>query len=102
MVHAVLEVDAVLFDGERVGKGQQLDGLQNVGDFFGQAGGDICLSCGTEFSESIYCDECGEPMPADITQIAISDFDPDDYKKLCPECASKFASSDEYIDYTLN
>lgn len=61
-----------------------------------------CLSCGTEFSESIYCDECGEPMPADITQIAISDFDPDDYKKLCPECASKFASSDEYIDYTLN
>ena len=61
-----------------------------------------CLSCGTEFSESIYCDECGEPMPADITQIAISDFDPDDYKKLCPECASKFASSDEYINYTLN
>ena len=49
-----------------------------------------------------FCDECGEPMPADITQIAISDFDPDDYKKLCPECASKFASSDEYIDYTLN
>ena len=27
MVHAVLEVDAVLLDGERVGKGQQLDGL---------------------------------------------------------------------------
>ena len=43
MVHAVLEVDAVLFDGERVGKGQQLDGLQNVGDLFGQAGGDIFL-----------------------------------------------------------
>ncbi len=43
MVHAVLEVDAVLFDGERVGKSQQLDGLQNVGDFFGQAGGDIFL-----------------------------------------------------------
>ena len=43
MVHAVLEVDAVLLDGERVGKGQQLDGLQNVGDFFGQAGGDIFL-----------------------------------------------------------
>ena len=34
MVHAVVEVDAVLFDGERVGKGQQLDGLQNVGDLF--------------------------------------------------------------------
>ena len=44
MVHAVLEVDAVLFDGERVGKGQQLDGLQNVGDLFGQAGGDIFLN----------------------------------------------------------
>ena len=43
MVHAVLEVDAVLLDGERVGKGQQLDGLQNVGDLFGQAGGDIFL-----------------------------------------------------------
>ena len=43
MVHAVLEVDAVLFDGKRVGKGQQLDGLQNVGDLFGQAGGDIFL-----------------------------------------------------------
>ena len=43
MVHAVLEMDAVLFDGERVGKGQQLDGLQNVGDLFGQAGGDIFL-----------------------------------------------------------
>ena len=43
MVHAVLEVDAVLFDGERVGKSQQLDGLQNVGDLFGQAGGDIFL-----------------------------------------------------------
>ena len=43
MVHAVLEVDAVLLDGKRVGKGQQLDGLQNVGDFFGPAGGDIFL-----------------------------------------------------------
>ena len=43
MVHAVLEVDAVLLDGKRVGKGQQLDGLQNVGDLFGQAGGDIFL-----------------------------------------------------------
>ena len=43
MVHAVLEVDAVLFDGKRVGKSQQLDGLQNVGDLFGQAGGDIFL-----------------------------------------------------------
>ena len=43
MVHAVLEMDAVLFDGKRVGKGQQLDGLQNVGDLFGQAGGDIFL-----------------------------------------------------------
>ena len=43
MVHAVLEMDAVLLDGERVGKGQQLDGLQNVGDLFGQAGGDIFL-----------------------------------------------------------
>jgi len=43
MVHAVLEMDAVLFDGERVGKGQQLDGLQNVDDLFGQAGGDIFL-----------------------------------------------------------
>ena len=43
MVHAVLEVDAVLFDGKGVGKGQQLDGLQNVGDLFGQAGGDIFL-----------------------------------------------------------
>ena len=43
MVHAVLKVDAVLFDGKRVGKGQQLDGLQNVGDLFGQAGGDIFL-----------------------------------------------------------
>ena len=43
MVHAVLEVDAVLFDGERVRKSQQLDGLQNVGDLFGQAGGDIFL-----------------------------------------------------------
>ena len=43
MVHAVLEVDAVLLDGERVGKGQQLDGLQNVGDLFGQAGSDIFL-----------------------------------------------------------
>ena len=43
MVHAVLEMDAVLFDGKGVGKGQQLDGLQNVGDFFGQAGGDIFL-----------------------------------------------------------
>ena len=43
MVHAVLEVDAVLFDGERVGKSQQLDGLQNVGDLFGQARGDIFL-----------------------------------------------------------
>ena len=43
MVHAVVEVDAVLLDGKRVGKGQQLDGLQNVGDLFGQAGGDIFL-----------------------------------------------------------
>ena len=43
MVHAVLEGDAVLLDGERVGKGQQLDGLQNVGDLFGQAGGDVFL-----------------------------------------------------------
>ena len=43
MVHAVLEVDAVLLNRERVGKGQQLDGLQNVGDLFGQAGGDIFL-----------------------------------------------------------
>ena len=43
MVHAVLEVDAVLLDGKRVGKGQQLDGLQNVGDLFGQARGDIFL-----------------------------------------------------------
>ena len=43
MVHAVLEVDAVLFDRERVGKSQQLDGLQNVGDLFGQAGGDLFL-----------------------------------------------------------
>ena len=43
MVHAVLEVDAVLFDGKGVGKSQQLDGLQNVGDLFGQAGGDIFL-----------------------------------------------------------
>ena len=43
MVHAVVEVDAVLLDGERVGKSQQLDGLQNVGDLFGQAGGDIFL-----------------------------------------------------------
>ena len=32
-----------MLDGERVGKGQQLDGLQNVGDLFGQAGGDIFL-----------------------------------------------------------
>ena len=36
-------VEAVLFDGERVGKSQQLDSLQNVGDLFGQAGGDIFL-----------------------------------------------------------
>ena len=43
MIHTVLEVNTVLFDGERVGKGQQLDGLQNVGDLFGQAGGDIFL-----------------------------------------------------------
>ena len=43
MVHAVVEVDAVLLDRKRVGKGQQLDGLQNVGDLFGQAGGDIFL-----------------------------------------------------------
>ena len=43
MVHAVLEMDAVLFDGKGVGKGQQLDGLQNVGDLFGQAGGNIFL-----------------------------------------------------------
>ena len=43
MVHAVLKVDAVLFDGKGVGKDQQLDGLQNVGDLFGQAGGDIFL-----------------------------------------------------------
>ena len=33
----------VLFDGKWVGKGQQLDGLQNVGDLFGQAGGDLFL-----------------------------------------------------------
>ena len=43
MVHAVLKVDAVLLNGERIGKGQQLDGLQNVGDLFGQARGDIFL-----------------------------------------------------------
>ena len=43
MVHAVLEMDALLFDGERVGKSQQLDGLQNVGDLFGQARGDVFL-----------------------------------------------------------
>ena len=43
MVHAVVEVDAVLLDGKGVGKGQQFDGLQNAGDLFGQAGGDIFL-----------------------------------------------------------
>ena len=36
-------MDAVLFDGKGGGKDQQLDGLQNVGDLFGQAGGDIFL-----------------------------------------------------------
>ena len=29
--------------GKGVGKGQQFDGLQNAGDLFGQAGGDIFL-----------------------------------------------------------
>ena len=63
----------------------------------------MCLSCGKNYGESTYCDDCGNETPTDtkITKTAISDFDTSDYKTLCQFCAIKAYRSEDYIGYTI-
>lgn len=60
-----------------------------------------CLCCNKTFSGMSYCDECGDPIPSDnkIAQLVMSDYDTEDYKYLCPNCASKAKESEKYIGY---
>lgn len=63
----------------------------------------LCWVCGSQIEDTSYCDECGEEIPnsESFYYTAISQFDTNDYKYLCPKCVKKVADSEEYIDYEI-
>lgn len=61
-----------------------------------------CLCCNEVFGDTVYCDDCGNPMPDGISQLAMSESDTEDYKYLCQSCTSKAKESDEYIGYYID
>ena len=64
----------------------------------------LCLNCATMYDGMSYCDDCGSPMPNDdkIAHLAMLDYDTENFKYLCPDCAKKARQSEEYIGYEID
>lgn len=61
-----------------------------------------CLSCNNIFSETSYCDDCGDSVPSDLIHLAMSDCSTENYKFLCPNCAYKAKDSIDYIGFNID